>query len=79
MRRFIELGYRGTSFHGWQRQPKEVSVQQTLEEALARVTGREIAVTGAGRTDTGVHARQMFTHFDVETPCVSPTNGWLPR
>lgn len=68
MRRFIELGYRGTSFHGWQRQPKEVSVQQTLEEALARVTGREIAVTGAGRTDTGVHARQMFTHFDVEDP-----------
>lgn len=68
MRRFIELAYRGTAFHGWQRQPNACSVQQTLEEGLTRILRRPIEIVGAGRTDTGVHARRMFAHFDCEEP-----------
>lgn len=68
MRRFIKLSYDGTPFHGWQRQPNAPSVQQTLEEALSTVLRRETPVTGAGRTDTGVHARVMYAHFDCDAP-----------
>lgn len=71
-RRFIELSYRGTGFHGWQRQPNAPSVQQTLEEALEKVLRHPVGIVGAGRTDTGVHARRMFAHFDTEgAPSVS--------
>lgn len=56
MRYFINLSYLGTSFHGWQIQPNAHSVQQELEEALSKLIGEEIKITGAGRTDTGVHA-----------------------
>lgn len=65
-RYFIEIAYRGTDFHGWQSQPNAVSVQQTIEENLSTVLRRPVPITGAGRTDTGVHALQMFAHFDVE-------------
>lgn len=67
-RYFLKFAYDGTNFHGWQRQPNANSVQQTLEEALATVLRKEVPVTGAGRTDTGVHARVMFAHFDSEGP-----------
>lgn len=74
MRFFIRLAYCGTPFHGWQRQPGGVAtVQQRLEEALSRLLGHEMAVTGAGRTDTGVHARVMYAHFDVETLRLPPS------
>ena len=66
MRYFIQLSYKGTRYHGWQTQPNSSSVQQTLEEALSKVLRSGITVTGAGRTDTGVHARCMYAHFDVE-------------
>lgn len=66
MRYFIEFAYDGGAFHGWQRQPNALSVQQTLEEALATILGVPTPLTGAGRTDTGVHARQMYAHFDSE-------------
>lgn len=66
MRFFLHLGYNGTPFHGWQRQPNASSVQQTLEEALSTVLRKETAVTGAGRTDTGVNARCMYAHFDAD-------------
>lgn len=65
-RYFILFSYKGTAYHGWQRQPNGVSVQQVLEEALATVLRVPIAVVGAGRTDAGVHARLMVAHFDVE-------------
>ena len=66
MRYFLKLSYDGTPFHGWQRQPNADSVQQTIEEALSKMLRRETTITGAGRTDTGVHARMMYAHFDCE-------------
>ena len=65
MRWFLKLSYDGAPFHGWQSQPNAVSVQQTLEEALATVFRRPVPVSGAGRTDTGVNARVMYAHFDT--------------
>ena len=64
-RYFIELSYDGSAYHGWQRQQNAISVQQVLEEALSRLFRNSISLLGAGRTDTGVHALQMFAHFDV--------------
>jgi len=66
LRYFIELSYFGKAYHGWQNQPNSVSVQELLERNLSKVMGSSIAVVGAGRTDAGVHARQMFAHFDNE-------------
>jgi tRNA pseudouridine38-40 synthase len=66
LRYFIELTYDGTSFVGWQRQPNGKSVQSCLEEALETLLQRPIAVVGAGRTDAGVHARQLFAHADLD-------------
>lgn len=65
-RYFIYLAYDGARYHGWQIQPNGSSVQETLQDALSVVLRRPIAVTGAGRTDTGVHARVMIAHFDYE-------------
>ena len=61
---FITLCYDGTRYHGWQIQPNGVSVQERLQEALSTLLREPIAVTGAGRTDAGVHARKMVAHFD---------------
>ncbi|MCM1290325.1 MAG: tRNA pseudouridine(38-40) synthase TruA [Prevotella sp.] len=66
MRYFIRLSYNGSEFHGWQRQPNADSVQERLESALGTIFRRPIYITGAGRTDTGVHARTMFAHFDID-------------
>ena len=66
MRYFISLAYNGTPFHGWQRQPNATSVQETLENALSTLLRQPITIMGAGRTDTGVHAKQMVAHFDVD-------------
>jgi tRNA pseudouridine38-40 synthase len=60
--------YDGGPFMGWQRQDHGPSVQQTLEEALARMTGEHANFTAAGRTDAGVHALAMSAHVDVEKP-----------
>ena len=63
-RYFVTLSYDGTRYHGWQIQPNGVSVQERLQEALSTLLREPIAVTGAGRTDAGVHARMMVAHFD---------------
>jgi len=84
-RYFIELSYNGTAYHGWQRQPNAMSIQQLLEEALSKILGETIRIVGAGRTDTGVHARQMFAHFDVKKKTIDPNeivfllNAFLPK
>lgn len=67
MRYFVELAYNGKPYHGWQNQPNAISVQQVLEHALSTLVSDTISITGAGRTDAGVHASQMFAHFDTET------------
>jgi tRNA pseudouridine38-40 synthase len=67
MRYFFEASYHGGRYAGWQRQPNDPSVQQTLEEAFTLILREEIKITGCGRTDTGVHARQYYFHLDTET------------
>lgn len=66
MRYFINLAYNGAKYHGWQRQPKHRSVQQTIEENLSKMVARPIVINGCGRTDAGVHASQYFAHADLE-------------
>ena len=66
MRYFIHLAYNGANYAGWQIQPNATSVQQSLNEALSMLLRTEIYIVGAGRTDTGVHAQQMYAHFDCE-------------
>lgn len=68
MRYFLELRYDGAAYCGWQRQPDQPSVQQTLERALATLLREPVAATGAGRTDTGVNASYYVAHFDVGKP-----------
>lgn len=68
MRYFIELAYNGKNYHGWQIQPHAISVQEKINKAISTILRKEINIVGAGRTDSGVHASQMFAHFDVETP-----------
>lgn len=64
MRYFIQLNYDGTGYHGWQVQPNGVSVQEVLQKALSTLLRQPTEVTGAGRTDAGVHASMMVAHFD---------------
>ena len=66
MRFFIKLSYKGTNYHGWQIQPNANTIQQEINKALSLVLNEEIKVIGAGRTDTGVHAKKMFAHFDYD-------------
>lgn len=66
MKYFIRLAYKGTNYRGWQRQPNAPSVQETLEETLAKMTGKQINCIPCGRTDAGVHAREFYCHIVVE-------------
>ena len=75
MRYFIELSYDGTAYHGWQIQPNGSSVQETLQRALSLLLREEVTVTGAGRTDAGVHAAMMVAHVDIEAPLPAPPVG----
>ena len=84
MRYFIEFAYKGTNYHGWQIQPNAISVQQTLNQAVSTILKIEINLVGAGRTDTGVHAKQMFAHFDFEGAIeidflIHKLNSYLPK
>ena len=65
MRFFIRFAYDGTAFHGSQRQPNGVTVQETMEQALTMIFREDMPLTFAGRTDAGVHAREMYAHFDI--------------
>jgi tRNA pseudouridine38-40 synthase len=75
MRVALILEYDGSRFHGWQTQPGGGTVQDALQEALAAIAGEPTAVTCAGRTDRGVHARMQVVHFD--TQAVRPDSAWV--
>lgn len=84
MRYFIALSYNGKHYHGWQTQPNAITVQQTLEEALCTLLRDQISIVGAGRTDSGVHARLMYAHFEFESGLDTETmvyqlNSYLPQ
>ncbi|PLW97841.1 MAG: tRNA pseudouridine(38-40) synthase TruA [Marinilabiliales bacterium] len=66
MNRYIlHLAYNGTNYHGWQRQPGSVTVQELVEQCLSHLVEKGITVVGAGRTDTGVHASEFYAHFET--------------
>jgi tRNA pseudouridine38-40 synthase len=84
MRYFLEFAYKGTNYHGWQYQPNATSVQETLNKAISTILKKEIDLVGAGRTDSGVHASQMFAHFDCDLEFEIPhlihkLNSFLPK
>jgi tRNA pseudouridine38-40 synthase len=79
----LTIAYIGGGYAGWQRQPNATTVQELVEGALADLTGESVALTGAGRTDAGVHAAGQVAHFDLASPfalggLVHGTNHRLP-
>lgn len=85
MRYFLKLSFQGAAYHGWQVQPSDISVQETIEQALAMVLRAPTPITGAGRTDAGVNAMTMYAHFDTAEPVADlgllrrSLNGILPQ
>ncbi len=84
MRYFLEISFKGTNYHGWQEQPNAITVQSVIEKALTLILRYPTKIMGAGRTDAGVHARQMFAHFDTENEIdkkaiTQKLNAFLPK
>lgn len=84
-RYFVQLNYKGTNYHGWQIQPNANTVQQVLTKAFSTILQEDIILTGAGRTDTGVHASFFVAHFnsnkkelDKDLKFVFKLNSFLP-
>ena len=76
LRYLLELKYNGENFHGWQRQPNASSIQQTVEEHLSTILNEKISLVGAGRTDSGVHAKYYCAHFDYNNK-ISSKNDFI--
>jgi tRNA pseudouridine38-40 synthase len=74
-RYFIHMAYDGTDFFGWQIQPDQRTVQQVMSDSLSTLLREQVTVTGAGRTDTGVHASYFVAHFDTELPIGRDSGG----
>ncbi|MCU0442414.1 MAG: tRNA pseudouridine(38-40) synthase TruA [Bacteroidia bacterium] len=84
MRYVIRLAYKGTNYHGWQKQYNALSVQSVLEEKLSLLIGANTETVGCGRTDTGVHAKDFVAHFDApnlinDAQMVFKLNNVLPN
>nr|WP_297307769.1 tRNA pseudouridine(38-40) synthase TruA [uncultured Flavobacterium sp.] len=84
MRYFIEFAYKGTNYHGWQMQPEAISVQEVLTKATNLILKDTFELVGAGRTDAGVHASNMYAHFDTEVffdinEVIRKLNSYLPE
>lgn len=82
-RYFLQLSYKGTSYHGWQIQPNAHTVQAEIQQGLSTILRKKVDIMGSGRTDTGVHARVQVAHFDFEEQLdtdqiVHKLNGILP-
>jgi tRNA pseudouridine38-40 synthase len=85
-RYFIFISFKGTSYHGWQVQPNSVTIQKIIDQALSQILGEMISTTGAGRTDSGVHAAIFCAHFDslnsglsMEKNLIFRLNRFLPE
>jgi len=78
-RYFIHFAFKGTNYHGWQIQPNAVTVQSILDKVMSTVIREKIVTTGAGRTDTGVHARFFMAHFDSENTLLENSSGLIYR
>lgn len=82
---FVELSYDGSEFHGWQIQRNAKAIQEVLQTAFGQYFGQMVHLTGCGRTDTGVHARQFFAHFELSAPIENASsalhhlNAMIPR
>lgn len=70
-RYFLRFAYDGRNYHGWQSQPNGVTIQEVMTGVMRHLFGSDLTLTGAGRTDAGVHAREMYAHFDLEIPIVN--------
>lgn len=68
MRYFIHLAYNGSAYHGWQIQPNAHTVQAEIETQISKLMNQAISITGCGRTDTGVHAKDYYAHFEGQIP-----------
>jgi tRNA pseudouridine38-40 synthase len=84
LRYFLKISYRGTNYHGWQKQHNALGIQTVVENALQKVLGHDTDLSGSGRTDTGVHALQQYAHFDTDTAlspgeCRHQLNAVLPK
>ena len=66
MRYFIEISYLGTNYHGLQSQPNAITIQEITENCLSKILNNPVKLVAAGRTDAGVHAKQMYAHFDSD-------------
>jgi len=83
LRYFLELAYNGKNYFGYQIQPNQISVQEVIEDRLSKILRKQISIVAAGRTDTGVHAKRMFVHFDYEeeltAEIIKKLNSFLPK
>jgi len=85
IRHFIQIAYDGSLYHGWQIQPNAITVQELLDKALSTVFRQAVETLGCGRTDSGVHAKDFYAHFDLENleenkvlNSISSINALLP-
>ena len=78
-RYFIFISFKGTSYHGWQIQPKAITVQKIVDEAITVILDEKISTTGAGRTDAGVHAHVFCAHFDSVNPDLTKKKNLIFR
>ena len=84
MRFFIQFSYFGKAYHGWQYQPNAITVQEVLENGMSKLLNSPVSLMGAGRTDTGVHAKEMYAHFDIDvleniSEYIFRLNSFLPN
>lgn len=78
MRYFLNISYKGTNYHGWQTQDNAINtIQAVCDAGLTRVLKHPVFLLGCGRTDTGVHAREFFAHFDSQTSLLEDKKNWL--
>ncbi|MFH2143136.1 MAG: tRNA pseudouridine(38-40) synthase TruA [Bacteroidota bacterium] len=85
-RYFLQISYKGTNYHGWQSQNNAIAIQDIINDVLSKKLSENINITGAGRTDTGVHASYYIAHFDSvsmnldkEDDLINSLNSFLPE